>query len=243
MPRTTAACLAIFVACALTGCPQEPYDPSKPPARDAGADADASGGSASGGQGVEAPDAAGQVVAAPETLSSGEGGTSPADVFFRMKAAVEVGDFGTYYDLLTPESRRNLLPMISVAAGLVATAEPQAMEELEALLDRHGLTEAAGAGPSGPRPEGDAGPAFDMEAMAAQFDGVDDPRGLFGELMGFVAARQPPQDVVALEDLTVDGDVGRGNKVVVGEDGSRFREPIGFRREADRWFVHVDAPQ
>jgi hypothetical protein len=218
------AVLGSILALALLGCPGEDGGPAtknpaiKSPNGSAPAD------------GVSKIDDVGE-----EPLGPGphKGGATPQQCYRLMERAFKTKDFGAYYDQLSDGSQTQLLPMMTLVAGGVATGDEVSMEEFTKILSRHGIEDI------NKEPE----PGADLSADPTElFKDVEDPRALFAEVMGFALSRQVNEEEKArgLENLKIEGDVATGEIVKeVVSTGKILRDPVRFARVAGRWFADV----
>ncbi len=166
------------------------------------------------------------------------GAASPQECYDRMESAFKGKNFAAYYDLLCAESQDDLLPMMTLLAGAVASGDEVSMNEFKGILTRHGIEELAAD-----EPTGGTGPA---PASAELFKDVKDRRGLFGDVMAFALSRQGNEDeeTVGLENLVVKGDTATGEIVKkIGPQAKLEREPVRFKRVDGRWFADIETGQ
>ena len=173
------------------------------------------------------------------------GGSSPEEVFNRMRTAASEADYESMAGCISPEGRAGISVMMFLAAGMsaafsqmgeemaaemaeAADAEPpqnaqgeDLTAKLEALLARHGLDQAAleAAGPaSGELPEQVESPEFFADIMTF----VDEIPGEDGAAEQF----QIPEG--ELTDVTIEGNQATAK---LGDT------PIEFVRIDGRWYL------
>ncbi len=186
-------------------------------------------------------------------LGCSGGFDTPEACFAAAKEAVANKDPLAFVDCVTEESQQTLAGsmvfmggMIKMMSGMAALGGPQASEqakqqfaELNAVLERHGVTEDAlkdavkkAQGPPNP------------EAVKAAGDIVDDKRVFIAEMIGAMdkigqggptfAEKFSEEFVGDLKDVTIDGDQAKATLVTAAKE-----QPIEFRQNAHGWKLHI----
>lgn len=169
---------------------------------------------------------------APAAAQSG-GAATPEEAFARAKQASAAGEWRTYYDLLAPTTRDEMLGGIVFASAMLAgfSKDPTLKTKVEDLAKKHGVREAEKREPS------------EMDrVMVAAVAGVADKPACFADFMAWIVANNDEGatllEMGVLDRVTITGDTAQGIQVTT-KKGGREESPIVFQRVDGRWFLDL----
>ena len=173
---------------------------------------------------------------------SSEGGSSPEDVFAKMKTAAKNKDYEGMVKCMDSKSQEQMAvgmfmmsSMMKGFAGLGGDGKgKEAAEKIDGVLKKHNLDDID---------------EKEMEKFANDKDGamkflgskIKDKAGFVGDLMTAMESMGDGKEKVApeiegeLEDVEIDGDTATGTIVMKGKN-----EPIKFVKENGRWKISMD---
>lgn len=190
-----------------------------------------------GAQGTAAPapgGAASQTPAESQASPAGQGFETPEAAFTAFRDALQNDDWATAAGYMTDESQAAFAGVLIFGAGIAAAFDPEHAKDLEALMEKHGLSEESTSEP----PPG-VDPSDPLGMMRALSAPIKDKAAFIGELTAWLdknadSSDTPDFGAAELTDVTVEGETARGT--VTGGEGP---DSIEFRRINGRWFVHL----
>ncbi len=143
--------------------------------------------------------------------------STPQAAYDAFSSAAEQGDWKGAAMTLTPEAQDAMCVILLIPAGMMAAFDEEAGKELEAIMEKHGLSDDAMA------PSAESLPVKDKPAFIGDVASWLTKQGSETADMGM-----PEGD---LADVQIDGDTATANI-----DG----EPIAFRKINGSWLIHLD---
>ena len=198
------------------------------------------------GGGNESPpaqtDSGGQQSASPQTGAGADpaaaapmdASNSPEAVFAAMKQALQQDDWQAAAGFMTEDSQAMLAGSLVFMGGLAAAFGAENAGDIEALLQKHGITEQSMSEP----PEG-IDPTEPLGMMKALTAGIKDKPAFIGEMIAWMdqqgdGSEVPDFSKAELSDLSIDGETATATVANIEE-----AQPIEFRRVNGTWLVHL----
>jgi hypothetical protein len=190
--------------------------------------------SSSSGSSAKTPEGSGAA-----TSSTQNGGSSPQDVFDKVKVAATKKDWNALWSCICPDEADEVLFAFTLMAAFSTMGDEAKAKEFEALGKKHGVKERAKDAP--PMKLDD--PEARKKAMEEMFSGVSDKKAYFLELMTFAdrdtKAGEGLQldEKATLKDVKEEGD--KATATLVKGDGKGDSTMV-FKKRDGRWYMSLD---
>jgi len=190
--------------------------------------------------------------------TGGSGYDSPQAVYDAMKAAGEKKDWKGVSQCMTPESQsamsgamvmmgtmmKSMGALVAMGGGEEAEEFKTAMEKIDKILEKHGVTEEALKGAQEKMATMQTASDSEKLATLTQFaSSIKDKPAFLAEMLTVLEDMQQGKSPVALDNselqgLEVDGDTATG-MIVKTVDGEKQEEPIEFKKINGGWLVEI----
>ena len=163
-----------------------------------------------------------------------EGGSSPEDVFNKIKGGFESGDYASVLKYMAPDDQNSLLYVTMMGLGIATMGDKVAATEVEGILKKHGMKADK---------ENNVNLSDEVaakKALAETFKDVKDKPALFEELMKALEkhagkTNPPIPENAQLTNVKIEGDTATGTITSEGKE-----KEVNFVKIDGRWYAGLD---